>query len=316
MRTNLRCLVSLFLMLLLVAGCSGRATISQAVRSGDTVLVALDSSRPNGLYGFEGRVTAEMLREEDILATVRDSNLIEHTAKVRRLFRVYADPTAVSTATAGEGEWMMLVDLVDAEGIPLQMGTGMASIVLSSVHLSSDVEMELEILPGTGSPHAANIREGYPIIDPLQDYSAQLIPSPQASVGITGSLLPGEKLIAAEYVFEFPDIPVNENTLLGPVELQPGIPVKLPFNNNGVYFDYTSELLGGQTGTRVIVMLSAPRGFARTGGFRNFHFVMTSEQSAINAQTDYWQAHLVSSVFYDEQGEELGALSANVGSIR
>ena len=316
MRTRLRYAGALILTLLLIAGCSGRATLSQAVRSGDTVLVALESSQPGGRFGFEGRVTSHMLRESDVTATISDSNLVQHTAKIRRLFRIYADPTAVSPYAAGEGEWMAVVDLVDSQGTPLAMTTGMASLVLSSPHLSSDIVMDIEILPGTGSPHAGNIRDGYALIDPFLDYSAFLVPGPQASVSISGSLLPGEKLIAAEYVFEFPDVAVTAQTAFGPVEQQAGFPVKLPLNNSGVYFDYKSELLGGQAGTRVTVMLSAPRGLAQPNHFRRFDFVMISEQAAINAQADYWQTSLVSSVFYDELGNELGSLAANVGSIQ
>ena len=60
----------------------------------------------------------------------------------------------------------------------------------------------------------------------------------------------------------------------------------------------------------------APRGLADNRALREFQFVMTSQQTAVNQQPDYWQTNLVSSVFYNEQGDELAALSADVGSIQ
>lgn len=199
---------------MLCTGCASQQPLSNYARPGDTVMISLG--------GTDNYAIAPVVRKENLSITITDALSASYPVKVRKLFRVYSDPTsgydlrtrdyALSSDTVvrpHQGMWLAIIDLVDASGNPLPLTVGAASLSVSSPDLVSTSyysgwswtngnlnNIPLEILAGTGSPNPLNY------IAPV-DYepTTSLEPQPQVQVAANGT--PNTSVGGASYVFSY-----------------------------------------------------------------------------------------------------------------
>ncbi|MEO0438474.1 MAG: hypothetical protein AAF098_16360, partial [Pseudomonadota bacterium] len=84
-----------------LAGCQSAATLSMAVRTGDTVLVGLSAEAGKEITN----TTASVIRPQDIGARITDNFGTSANVVVRSVFRVYGDPTA-NPLSANQAQWL------------------------------------------------------------------------------------------------------------------------------------------------------------------------------------------------------------------
>jgi hypothetical protein len=291
--------------LMILGGCQSDITLSRAVRKGDTLVVSLGDADPNGTYS---NVKSTLLRETDINAKILDSGWILSPVKVRHVFRVYGDPTAVSGRARGQAQWMAVIDLVHpVTNTKPNLALGNAAIVLESAKFNENQVIKTEILNGSGTPHPF-ISQNEPTelgIDKL----TFLKPAKQALVRVSGTLPQGVKLAGAEYKF---DIPAVHSLNILAERIEAVAPAKLPANQQ-VYFEFRRKERQAPVGTEVLVALTSTDGVDQAN-LSAFDFVMTSDQEAISNSPTYWQSKLVSATFYSTDGREIAGLIGNVGT--
>lgn len=291
--------------LLILGGCQSDITLSRAVRKGDTVVVSLGDTDPNGAYS---NVKTTLLRETDISAKILDSGWILSPVKVRHVFRVYGDPTAVSAKARGQAQWMAVIDLVHpVNNTRPNLALGNAALVLESSKFKNQQVIKTEILDGSGTPHPfiSQNEPGDFGIDKLTFVK----PAKQALVRVSGTLPQGVKLAGAEYQFDIPAVH-SMNILAERVEAVS--PAKLPANQQ-VYFEFRRKERQVPVGTDVLVALTSTDGVDQ-GNLSAFDFVLSSDQESISNNTSYWQNKLINATFYDTDGEEIPGLIASVGT--
>jgi hypothetical protein len=291
--------------LLILGGCQSDITLSRAVRKGDTVVVSLGDADPNGAYS---NVNTTLLREADISAKILDSGWILSPVKVRHVFRVYGDPTAVNGKARGQAQWMAVIDLVNpVNNTKPNLALGNAALLLESTKFKDKQVIKTEILDGSGTPHPF-ISQNEPTelgIDKL----AFVKPAKQALVRVSGTLPQGVKLAGAEYHFDIPAV----HTLAFPAERMEAVaPAKLPANQQ-VYFEFRRKERQAPVGTDVLVALTSTDGVDQAN-LSAFDFVLTSDQESISSNPSYWQSKLVSATFYNTDGQEIAGLIGNVGT--
>jgi len=180
--------LSLFFFLVL-SGCVGQEAFTKMARTGDTVALAVGGSPSHELDHVE---------KSAMTINVTDSTGMSYPATLRNLFRVYSDPLSrynydnrYETDQAppwlsrfyrdpNQGQWIAIVDLTDpATGQPLPLQPGSASLQVNTPDLRNSMlafgiqesdgslgNINIEILPGTGSPHTFNTLMGTPVGDP------------------------------------------------------------------------------------------------------------------------------------------------------
>jgi hypothetical protein len=291
--------------LLILGGCQSDITLSRAVRKGDTVVVSLGDADPSGTYS---NVKSTLLRESDIRANVFDSGWMLSPVKVRHVFRVYGDPTAVNAKARGQAQWMAVIDLVHpVNNTKPNLAIGEAALVLESAKFKDKQIVKTEILTGTGTPHPF-ISQNEPVelgVDKL----AHVKPAKQALVRVSGTLPQGVKLAGAEYQF---DIPAVHTLNVFAERLEAVAPAKLPANQQ-VYFEFRRKERQAPVGTEVLVALTSTDGVDQAN-LAAFDFVMTSDQEVISNNPGYWQSKLIRSTFYSTDGQEIAGLVGSVGS--
>lgn len=291
--------------LLILGGCQSDITLSRAVRKGDTVVVSLGDTDPNGAYS---NVKTTLLRETDISAKILDSGWILSPVKVRHVFRVYGDPTAVSAKARGQAQWMAVIDLVHpVDNTRPNLALGNAALVLESSKFKSQQVIKTEILDGSGTPHPfiSQNEPGDFGIDKLTFVK----PAKQALVRVSGTLPQGVKLAGAEYQF---DIPAVHSLNILAERLEAVSPAKLPANQQ-VYFEFRRKERQVPVGTDVLVALTSTDGVDQAN-LSAFDFVLSSDQESISNNPGYWQDKLINATFYGTDGEEIPGLIASVGA--
>lgn len=291
--------------LLILGGCQSDITLSRAVRKGDTVVVSLGDTDPNGAYS---NVKTTLLRETDISAKILDSGWILSPVKVRHVFRVYGDPTAVSAKARGQAQWMAVIDLVHpVDNTRPNLALGNAALVLESSKFKSQQVIKTEILDGSGTPHPfiSQNEPGDFGIDKLTFVK----PAKQALVRVNGTLPQGVKLAGAEYQF---DIPAVHSLNILAERLEAVSPAKLPANQQ-VYFEFRRKERQVPVGTDVLVALTSTDGVDQAN-LSAFDFVLSSDQESISNNPGYWQDKLINATFYGTDGEEIPGLIASVGA--
>lgn len=292
--------------LLLLAGCQSDVSLSKAVRKGDTVVVSLGDANPNGEYS---NIQSTLLREPDINASILDSTWSTYPIKVRQVFRVYGDPTAVNKQARGQAQWMAAIDLVNPlNGVAPPLAPGDAVIVLKSDKLRENQNVKTKILPGNGTPHGfiSQNEPGDLGLNKLEFVK----PAQQALVRVFGTLPEGVKLAGAEYRF---DIPAVHSIDIFSQRQEAIAPAKLP-SSQQVYFEFTRAERQAPVGTDVHVALTATEGVEQSG-LAAFDIVLTSDLAAISSNATYWQDKLTEAKFYDTEGQEIAGLFGLVGRI-
>lgn len=193
----------LLLGLLMLSGCASMQPLSNYARSGDTVAISLGGTDTNAL--------APVPQKADMVVTITDASGASYPVKLRRLFRLYGDPTSgfEFRNTAGgngaidyylephQGIWMAVLDLVYPDsGEPLPVAPGPASLSVASAEILNWYDptswgwpwtngnlsnIPLEILEGQGSPNPLNY------LAPMsRGPMASLEPNPQVRVDVVG----------------------------------------------------------------------------------------------------------------------------------
>jgi hypothetical protein len=194
---KLRTPLLLVLLALLTTACTGLQPFPNYARTGDTVSFALGRE--------DAQVLAPMLKKEELTATITDAAGTTHTAKMRHVFKLYADPTSEYNVRESWFEaynvlWVGVVDLVNPlNDNPLALASGPATMSITGNGLATTTggygggdltDVPVEILPGTGAPHPLNETDGmffgtiYPVanVEPM----AQVDVSPTAPPTVVG----------------------------------------------------------------------------------------------------------------------------------
>lgn len=302
---GIRVISCLMVSLLILSGCQSDITLSSAVRKGDTVVVSLGDANPNGP---DANVNSTLLRETDISAKILDSGWILNPVKVRHVFRVYGDPTAVNGKARGQAQWMAVIDLVNpVNNTKPNLALGNAALILESGKFKEQQVVKTEILTGSGTPHPFISQN-----EPSQfniDKLTFVKPAKQALVRVSGTLPQGVRLAGAEYQFDIPAVHTL-NILAERVEAV--APAKLPATQQ-VYFEFNRKERQAPVGTDVLVALTSTEGVDQAN-LSAFDFVMTSDQLAISNNPSYWKSKLMRATFYSTDGQEIAGLIGNVGT--
>lgn len=209
----------LFILALLISGCSSMQPLPNYARTGDTILVSLG--------GTDTNAKVPVLWKENMTATVTDAANSAYPVKVRNLFRVYSDPTSKysysssqgsydweSWVSANMGVWLAVIDLSDpATGQYPPLATGSGKISISSPELEPWIDysgfgwswtngnlgvIPIEILPGTGKPNPLNY------MGPVSHYPLDsLEPAPQVEVRANVPAEFGTVIGGATFVFRY-----------------------------------------------------------------------------------------------------------------
>jgi len=280
------------------SGCQSMATLSMAARSGDTVLVGLSGEAGEGITN----TTYEILRAEDVSASITDSSGTTVNVTVRQVFRVYADPTA-NVFAANKGQWLAVIDLVNGSGNPVPLSTGAATLNLSSPKLIDNLAVDTTILAGTGSPHP------FTGIENDLDKVPWLSPAEQALVTVSGET--GGALVGAvQYQFTVDAEPLvtNSGNILSAIE-----GAKLVGRRDISFMSWSNPNPGG--GTDLHVVMTAPDG-VRKNQLKNFDMALLAGRlKREDDPTNYFEGSLKSALFYDTEGALISGLGVTVGEV-
>lgn len=208
------------LVLLVIQGCVGTQSMSSYARTGDTVTISLGGTEDNNAL-------VEILKKEDIVVTITDSESNTYPVKLRHLARLYPDHTSTYTFNTKRqygsqdtyipvllGQWFATIDLVDPSDTSIKhpLALGSATISASSpAQLTSGVyyggptwtftngdlgSIDVEILPGEGTPHDLNYMSTVSY-DPI----SALEPLPQ--IIVTPSTPPADTIAGGSFSFEY-----------------------------------------------------------------------------------------------------------------
>jgi hypothetical protein len=281
-----------------MAGCQSAATLSTAVRAGDTFILGL-TGEPEGQVA---NTTAEVIRVDDITATITDSDGNTSPVRVRSVFRVFGDPTANPLA-ANQGQWIAVIDLVDDSSVPLDLSVGNATLNISSPKLAQPLVVATTILAGTGSPHALFGKENN--IEKL----VFLAPERQALVSVAGEMN-GMLLGAVQYQFFVDQEPIP--TWFG--ELSAIGAIKLQGRRDIAYQSWVTPAPGG--GTSLTVIMTAPDGVAEADLHHLDIALIAGVMSAADDPDSYFSGSLQEALFFDIDGDKLEGLEATVGLVQ
>ncbi|MCB1687208.1 MAG: hypothetical protein KDI33_01905 [Halioglobus sp.] len=301
---GIRFVGGLLLCVLVLAGCQSDVTLSKAVRKGDTLVVSLGNADPNGEYS---NLNNALIREADVSAEIFDSSWATHPVKVRHVFRVYGDPTAVDAKARGQAQWMAVIDLVNPTGAGKpNLAIGAAALILKSAAFNEPQIVQTEIINGVGTPHNF-ISQNEPV-DLGLDKLAFVKPAKQALVSVNGTLPPGVRLAGAEYRFNIPDVHTFDALLN---RLEAAAPAKLATNRQ-IHFEFSRSEREAPSGTDVLVVLTSTEGVDQAD-LSAFNFVMLSDIDAIANSASYWQDHFSGAAYYDTDGQEIASLGHQIG---
>ena len=300
----IRLIGGLLLCVLALAGCQSDITLPNTVRKGDSIVVSLGDADPNGEYS---NLNSVLVRKGDIIAKILDSNWEAHPVKVRHVFRVYGDPTAVNAKARGQAQWMAIVDLVNPTGSGkpgLAIGNG--ALVLDSEKFYEPHVVKTRIVAGVGTPHdfISQNEPGDLGLDKLEFVK----PARQALVSVSGTLTHGAKLAGAEYRFDIPDVHAFDILLN---RLEAAAPAKLP-SKHQIYFEFKRTERQAPVGTEIRVALKSSEG-VNEDDLSAFNFVMISDLNTVANNSAYWQEHFSGATFYDTEGQEIASLMHNIG---
>jgi hypothetical protein len=300
MRTDLMNKISVMTALLVavaMAGCQSAATLSTAVRAGDTFILGL-SGETEALVP----ATAEVIRVDDITATITDSDGNSSPVRVRSVFRVFGDPTAHPWA-ANLGQWIAVIDLVDDSSVPLDLSIGNATLNISSPKLAQPLVVATTILAGTGAPHALFGQETS--IEKL----GFLAPKRQTLVSVAGELN-GMLLGAVQYQFFVDQEPIptriGKKSAIGAVKLQG--------RRDIAYQSWVSPVSGG--GTSLTVIMTAPDGVAEADLHHLDIALIAGAISVADDPDNYFSGSLQEALFFDIDGAKRAGLEATVGLVQ
>ncbi len=301
---GIRFIGGLLICMFALGGCQSDVTLSKAARRGDTLVVSLGNADPNGEYS---NLNSELIREPDVTAEVLDSGWATHPVKVRHVFRVYGDPTAVDAKARGRGQWMAVVDLVNPTGSGKpNLAIGEAALILKSPAFNEPQVVHTEIIAGDGSPHPF-ISQNEPV-ELGWDKLALVRPAKQALVSINGTLPPGVRLAGAQYHFSIPDVHTTDALFN---RLEAATPAKLATDRQ-IHFEFSRTERDAPVGTDVVVVITSNEGVEQAD-LPAFNFAMFSDINAIASNPTYWQQHFSGAAYYDTQGQEIASLGQQVG---
>lgn len=328
-------LISLTVITLLVSACASMQPISNYARTGDTVMISLGGTESNALV--------PVLKKENLTITITDSVSNSYPVKIRRVFRVYSDPTSGYSyrsasmmqpsapnldvyVDAHQGQWMAVIDLVDpATDTPWPLATGPAQLSVSSPEIQNWVDhsgygwawtngnldnIPVEILAGTGSSNPMNY------LGPMSnDPMASLEPQPQVEVTVSGTPLADIGGGSLEILYTNADSGQNA---------APSVTATTPDPN--IQLASSREPQGDGT-TLLRILITNPHGFMQTDHqaglaagksmLRSLRFNLVWEPNAVVNDAN-WQnsIQLVNSEFVDVDGNTLPGLTPVLTKVR
>lgn len=252
--------------LALLNGCAAIQPFPNTVRAGDTITLAIGS-----LDGAtKNNTTITYYADSD------PSTPIDLTPNIRSVFKLYPDKTSLMVQLgdtnaipgwSGHGAWQTVValdiPLESFAGIPFPEGTGIISVSMgaevvypnNSVHVDN-VQINMEILPGEGSPHVFEYF-GNIFLPSETGNLAQLQSVPQVLVrpSVVSGTYPGQgnNYGAIEYILDVPVVnafggSVDDNALSVILDEQMG------------YIDAQLQVSWVKNGDEVKVMMISPKG--------------------------------------------------------
>lgn len=320
---------------LLMSACASMQPLSNYARTGDTVMISLG--------GTDSNARVPVLKKENLTITITDASDTSYPVKVRRLFRVYSDPTGGYSyrsaslmdpspsnldvyVDAYQGQWMAVIDLVDpATDTPWPLAIGTAQLSVSSPEIQNWVDysgygytwangdldnVPVEIIAGAGSPNPLNY------MDVMNNYSlASLEPQPQVEVTVSGT--PPADIGGGSLEIRYTDADFKANA-------PPVVTMTTPDPN--IQLASSREPQGdGTTMLRILIM--NPHGFMQSDYqaglvagkslLRSLRFNLVWEPNAVVNDTN-WQnsIQLVNSEFVDVDGNLLPELAPVLTKVR
>ncbi len=295
----------------LLVSCAGQP-VSHYARTGDSVVVAIYPSEPN-LF----------VKKEDATVTIVDANQNSYAVRLKRLFRVYSDPTSSYSFRSAkgfgwpapqpmeastdpyQGQWVAVVDLVDpvADTAP-PLSPGPAALQFSSP-TTGDLSIGIEILSGQGQPRSSDLVETLEPMPHVQVTVAGTSPVPIGAGDLTFSY------VTADFG--------NGNTVPRVVATSPDRNVQLISKQKD---------LGNGT-TQINVLIINPHGFKTTNTvgadvaagmslLRDLRFSIVWDKSLTNIDDANWQnsLRLVSGQYYDLDGNLVAGLTPVLTKVR
>lgn len=331
-------LMLLVLVAFSLGGCASMQPMSQYARTGDTVMVSLGGTATNS--------KVPVLKKKNMTATITDAAGNTFPVTVRRLFRVYGDPTGAYAGRSpygggypyetyvqpNQGLWMAVIDLVDpSTGEPPALAVGGATLNISSPNLvqwydttgygwtwpnGNLSDIPITILAGTGSLNPLNYES--PIsYAPL----SALEPDPQIEVQPSGT--PSTTIGGAFFVFKYVMSDFNTSTS---ASLDPHIRAVTTADDQNVQL--SSMIVPQGDGTALLkVMITNPHGFATSNDksqlsvgeslLRSLNVEIAWDKSLTNITDSNWQnsIQLQSAEFVDINGNAMPGLTATVTKV-
>lgn len=257
-------LICALVFVVILSGCVAVQPFPNVVRAGDTITLAIGSL--DGASADNTVIT--------YYADSDPSTPIDLTPNIRSVFKLHPDKTSAMvqfgdtnliSGWSGHSAWQTVValdiPLESFAGVPFPEGTGLISVSMeagvvypnNSVQVD-DVQINMEILPGTGSPHVFEYY-GFSSTDigdlgQLQPVSQVLVRPSVISGSYPGQ---GNSYAAVEYILDVPVVnafggSVDDNALRVILDEQMG------------YIDAQLQVSWVKNGDEVKVMMISPKG--------------------------------------------------------
>ncbi len=326
----------IFILALLISGCSSMQPLPNYARTGDTIMVSLG--------GTDSNAKVPVLWKENMTATVMDAASSTYPVKVRNLFRVFSDPTSKYSFSSSQGSldweswvpanmgvWLAVIDLFDpatGQYPPLAVGSGKLSI--SSPELESWIDypgfgwswtngnlgaIPIEILPGPGKPNPLNY------MGPVSHYPLDsLEPTPQVEVRANVPAEFGVVIGGATFVFRY--VTADFGTT---AERRPRVTTTAGDPNVQLASRHVDQ---GDSTTLLTVLIGNPHGFnpdnAGTGLAQGrsllrslrFDIMWRATDKTINDVNWQNSIQLVSAQFVDLDGNPLPSVMPMLAKVR
>lgn len=308
-----RAVPALCLLILTLGGCAVIQPLPNAARTGDTLVVGIGATESDLI-----------LHTDTARVTVTDAAGSSATVRLRRLFRLYPDPTSPYARRAGarwsgsdrpietyaspyQGQWVAVVDLLDpTTEVPPPLATGTATLQFTSATLNRAVRVE--ILPGTGSPNPLDGE--YHLVNYAA--AATLEPMPQVVARVQGT--PSGPVGGAAFVFQYTSADFQDEYKA------PHAVVTSP-DPDLALLSSRRDLGGGLT--ELTVVLLDPHGFSPDDtivpGFasgrallRDLRVILVWDKSLTAITDANWgmSLHLIRATYYDLGGAPMPELTA------
>lgn len=207
-------------LLAILTGCIGVQTLPDFARSGDVVNVVLG--------GVNGNIGGQLIVPSDLVVSLTDSTLQQHTPQVLGVYRAYPDHTSRYSVTSQDrgdpnygslnphdGALWASIALLDSGGNPLPLATGTAELSISSSKLPQGqngnyVSLPLEIVPGQSDP-LDQFDLQFQAYESLRYLTIKPDTTPVTDIGGAQIEIVFDSSLTLTHPFELRAVPINHN---------------------------------------------------------------------------------------------------------